>query len=124
MKRLTYWNNKEAGSALPVTVNDTGDTVGLETLCAKLAYYEDADERGRIIMLPENPTNFDRWRMGLSIDDTKHHMQYATVFSCQHCPAVTCPRKRAASYTFPNNEPPKCWDCFIEWATMPGGTET
>lgn len=41
MDRLTYWNNKEKGSALPAAINDNGDTVDLETLCAKLATYED-----------------------------------------------------------------------------------
>lgn len=41
MDRLTYWNNKEKGSALPTTINDNGDTVDLETLCVKLAAYED-----------------------------------------------------------------------------------
>lgn len=41
MERLTYWNNKKKGFALPVAINDNGDTVDLETLCAKLAAYED-----------------------------------------------------------------------------------
>ncbi len=41
MKRLTYWNCKEKGSALPVAINELGDTVGLEDICAKLADYED-----------------------------------------------------------------------------------
>lgn len=41
MERLTYWNCKEKGSALPVSINEDGDTVDLETLCARLAAYED-----------------------------------------------------------------------------------
>lgn len=41
MERLTYWNCKEKGSALPVSIDDDGDVVDLETLCAKLASYED-----------------------------------------------------------------------------------
>ena len=41
MDRLTYWNCKEKGSALPVSIGDDGDVVDLETLCAKLAVYED-----------------------------------------------------------------------------------
>lgn len=43
MERLTYWNCKEKGSALPVSINGDGDVVGLETLCAKLAAYEDTE---------------------------------------------------------------------------------
>lgn len=42
MNRLTYWTNKEKGFALPVPINDDGDTVDLETICARLAAYEDA----------------------------------------------------------------------------------
>ena len=41
MERLVYWNNREKGSALPVAINNDGDVVDLETLCAKLAAYED-----------------------------------------------------------------------------------
>lgn len=41
MDRLTYWNCKEKGSALPVGIGDDGDVVDLETICAKLAAYED-----------------------------------------------------------------------------------
>ncbi len=41
MERLTYWNCREKDSALPVAINDDGDTVDLETLCSKLAAYED-----------------------------------------------------------------------------------
>lgn len=41
MERLTYWKCKEKGSALPVAIDELGDTVDLETLCAKLAAYED-----------------------------------------------------------------------------------
>ena len=41
MDRLTYWNCKEKRSVLPVSIGDDGDVVDLETLCAKLAVYED-----------------------------------------------------------------------------------
>lgn len=43
MDRLTYWNCNEKGSALPVAIVDDGDVVDLETICAKLAAYEDTD---------------------------------------------------------------------------------
>ena len=51
MDRLTYWNNKEKNSALPMAINDDGDTVDLETPCAKLAAYEDAEENGLLLRL-------------------------------------------------------------------------
>lgn len=41
MERLTYWNDKSKGSALPESIDEDGNTVDLETLCAKLAAYED-----------------------------------------------------------------------------------
>src|SRR5574344_472598 len=41
MERLVYWNNKEKGSALPIAIDDDGDVVDLETICAELARYQD-----------------------------------------------------------------------------------
>lgn len=40
-ERLTYWNNKEKGSALPISIDDAGNTYDLEEVCCKLAKYED-----------------------------------------------------------------------------------
>ena len=37
MERLVEWNCKEKNSALPKCINEWGDTVGLEPICAQLA---------------------------------------------------------------------------------------
>lgn len=45
MSRLTYWNDKSKGSALPMPIPDSMcEVVSLEDICAKLAAYEDAEE--------------------------------------------------------------------------------
>lgn len=56
MGRLTYWNNKEKGSALPLAIDDAGNTYDLETICAKLAEYEDAEEHANVE--PSETMNF------------------------------------------------------------------
>lgn len=54
MSRMTYYTNKERGFALPEQLpdNDMGDTYSLEDICGKLAPYEDAEEQGRLVVLP------------------------------------------------------------------------
>lgn len=37
MKRLVEWNCKEKNSALPIAINDFGDVVSTEDICAQLA---------------------------------------------------------------------------------------
>lgn len=54
MERLTHWNCKDKGSALPKQINDLGDTYSIEDVCAKLAVYEDAEESGHLIIVPNN----------------------------------------------------------------------
>lgn len=67
MKRLVEWNCKEKGSALPKCINEFGDTVLMEDICAQLAtIYDilgddynldrlkelvDADKDGRCVLL-------------------------------------------------------------------------
>lgn len=41
MKRLVEWNCKEKNSALPVAINDFGDTYSTEEICAQLAVLYD-----------------------------------------------------------------------------------
>jgi hypothetical protein len=81
----------------------------------KFAEFEDAMEKKHVLILPENPTNFDKWRMNLCPEDLKGMGGHMT-FLCQSCPASTCPRRVKAVDTLQNSEPPKCWDCFMEWA--------
>lgn len=67
MEHLVYWNCKEKNSALPKQINEFGDTVGIEDICAQLAtIYDivgdmsmdrmkelvDADREGRCEILP------------------------------------------------------------------------
>lgn len=67
MKRLVEWNCKEKNSALPVAINDFGDTYSTEEICAQLAVLYDiigdcdldrlrelveADREDRIEILP------------------------------------------------------------------------
>lgn len=67
MERLVEWNCKEKGSALPKCINELGDTVSMEDICAQLAtIYDilgddynldrlqelvDADKDGRCVLL-------------------------------------------------------------------------
>lgn len=37
MERLVEWNCKEKNSALPLAINEDGDTVPMEDICAQLA---------------------------------------------------------------------------------------
>lgn len=37
MERLVEWNCKEKNSALPIAINDFGDVVSMEDICAQLA---------------------------------------------------------------------------------------
>lgn len=67
MERLVEWNCKEKNSALPKCINEFGDVVDLETICAQLATIYDivgdisldrlrelveADREGRCVVLP------------------------------------------------------------------------
>lgn len=67
MERLVEWNCKEKNSALPKCINEFGDVVDLETICAQLAAIYDivgdisldrlrelveADRDGRCVVLP------------------------------------------------------------------------
>ena len=67
MDRLVEWNCKEKNSALPKCINEFGDVVDLETICAQLATIYDiagdisldrlrelvaADREGRCVVLP------------------------------------------------------------------------
>lgn len=67
MERLVEWNCKEKNSALPKCINEFGDVVDLETICAQLAAIYDivgdislnrlrelveADREGRCVVLP------------------------------------------------------------------------
>lgn len=78
MKRLTFWNCKEKNSALPVSTNEIGDTVALEDICAKLATYEDAEEQGRLVVLPCKVGDmvFSLWSR---VDSKKQYIRCATV---------------------------------------------
>ena len=70
MKRLVEWNCKEKNSALPVAINEFGDTYSTEEICAQLAVLYDiigdcdldrlrklveADRDGRCVVLPVKP---------------------------------------------------------------------
>lgn len=67
MERLVEWNCKEKNSALPKCINEFGDVVDLEMICAQLATIYDivgdisldrlrelveADREGRCVVLP------------------------------------------------------------------------
>lgn len=69
MERLVEWNCKEKNSALPLAINEDGDTVPMEDICAQLATIYDilgddydldrlrelvkADREGRCKIIPE-----------------------------------------------------------------------
>lgn len=70
MERLVHWNCKEVGSALPLPIDELGNTVPLEDICAQLATIYDiigdcdlallrdlllADEDGRCFLSPVKP---------------------------------------------------------------------
>lgn len=71
MERLVEWNCKEKGSALPKYINEIGDTVLMEDICAQLATIYDilgddydldrlqelveADRDGRCMVIPCKP---------------------------------------------------------------------
>lgn len=68
MERLVEWNSKEKNSAFPKCINEWGDTVSVEDICAQLATIYDilgddydlpklrelveADRDGRCVVLP------------------------------------------------------------------------
>lgn len=70
MEKLVEWNCKEKNSALPKCINEWGDVVSLEEICAQLATIYDilgdeydldrlrelaqADREGRILTLPKD----------------------------------------------------------------------
>ena len=68
MERLVEWNCKEKNSALPKCINEWGDVVPMEDICAQLATIYDilgdcdldhlrglveADKAGRCVVLPD-----------------------------------------------------------------------
>lgn len=70
MERLVEWNCKEKNSALPKCINEWGDVVDLETICAQLATIYDivgdmspdrlrelveAEREGRCVITPKKP---------------------------------------------------------------------